>query len=53
VLLADLLLQQGGDPAAAEQVLREVLALNPDHQPARRKLALLLQQHGSSSGSAP
>jgi len=49
VLLGDLLLQEGQDPVAAERVLRETLALSPDHQPTRRRLALLVQQRGNST----
>jgi tetratricopeptide (TPR) repeat protein len=52
VLLGDLLLWERQDWGAAERLLREVLSLNPDHQPTRRKLALLLEQRGSSTPSA-
>src|SRR5208283_3890940 len=44
VALAHLLLVEGRDPAAAEQALREVLALNPEYGPARDQLALLVQR---------
>ena len=43
-LLADALLNEGKNLAAAERTLREVLAINPDYSPARQKLAQLLQQ---------
>jgi tetratricopeptide (TPR) repeat protein len=43
VLLSHALLQEGRDPAAAEQALREILALDPGHAEARHNLAVLLQ----------
>jgi tetratricopeptide (TPR) repeat protein len=44
VILSHVLLQEGRDWAAAEQALRDVLALDPNHAEARHNLALLLQQ---------
>lgn len=40
------LLQQGKDLPAAEQALRDVLALDPDNPQARHNLRLVLQQRG-------
>jgi hypothetical protein len=44
VILSHILLQEGRDLAAAEQALREVLALDPQHAEARSNLAVLLRQ---------
>jgi tetratricopeptide (TPR) repeat protein len=44
VLLSHALLQEGRDPAAAEQALRAILELDPQHPEARHNLALLLQE---------
>jgi tetratricopeptide (TPR) repeat protein len=44
VLLSQVLLQEGRDWAAAEQVLREVLAIEPRQTEARRNLEILLAQ---------
>jgi tetratricopeptide (TPR) repeat protein len=41
VVLSHVLLQEGRDLAAAEQALRDVLAIRPDHAEARRNLAIL------------
>jgi tetratricopeptide (TPR) repeat protein len=46
VLLSHALLQQGRDWAAAEQALRDVLSVAPDHAESRRNLAILLRQTG-------
>lgn len=46
VILTHVLLQEGRDSDAAEQVLREVLCLDPGHAEARRKLEVLLRQQG-------
>jgi tetratricopeptide (TPR) repeat protein len=44
VLLSHALLQEGRDWAAAEQALRDVLTLAPDHAESRRNLTILLRQ---------
>jgi tetratricopeptide (TPR) repeat protein len=44
VVLSYVLLQEGRDPAAAEQALLNVLALCPDHAEARHNLAVLQGQ---------
>jgi tetratricopeptide (TPR) repeat protein len=49
VLLSHVLLQDGRDPRAAEQALRDVLALAPGHPEARHNLAVLLQQRSPGS----
>ncbi len=49
VLLSHALLQEGQDWQAAEQALRDVLALDPEHAEARRNLAVLLRQHRAAS----
>ena len=41
VLLSQVLLREGADLAAADQALRDVLALDPDHPEARHNLTLL------------
>jgi Tfp pilus assembly protein PilF len=46
VVLTHVLLREGGDGAAAERALREVLALDPGHAEARRNLEVLLQRQG-------
>jgi tetratricopeptide (TPR) repeat protein len=46
VILSHVLLQEGSDPAAAEQALRDVLALDPNQREARHNLGVLLQQQG-------
>jgi predicted Zn-dependent protease len=45
VVFADILIGEARDAAMAEQALRAVLRLNPDYEPARRKLERLLKQH--------
>ncbi len=42
VALSHLLLQEGRDPAAAEQALRDVLLLDPGHREALHNLSVLL-----------
>jgi tetratricopeptide (TPR) repeat protein len=49
VILSHVLLQEGQDWAAAEQALRNVLAVDPGHVEARRNLGVLLQQLGRSA----
>jgi tetratricopeptide (TPR) repeat protein len=44
VALCDVLLQQGTDWAAAEQALRAVLAIAPNHAVCRKNLDVLLRQ---------
>jgi Tfp pilus assembly protein PilF len=44
VILSHTLLQEGRDLAAAERVLREILAISPMHAEARRNLAILTGQ---------
>jgi hypothetical protein len=51
VLLSHAMLQEGNDRAGAEQALRDVLALAPDHAAARQNLAVLVR-HGTGFGSA-
>jgi predicted Zn-dependent protease len=53
VALADVLLVEGRDPAAAEKALRDVLARAPNHAPTQSKLMRLLspQARSSSPGS--
>jgi tetratricopeptide (TPR) repeat protein/glycosyltransferase involved in cell wall biosynthesis len=46
VVLSHVLLQEGQDRQAAEQVLRRILELDPHHAEARRNLAVLLRQQG-------
>jgi tetratricopeptide (TPR) repeat protein/glycosyltransferase involved in cell wall biosynthesis len=57
VILSRVLLQEGLDWPAAEQALRDVLALDPNQTEARRNLALLLRRQGqgpeTSSGGTP
>jgi tetratricopeptide (TPR) repeat protein len=47
VILSHALLQEGRDGAAAEQALRDILALDPRHAEAQRNLAVLRQQQAS------
>jgi tetratricopeptide (TPR) repeat protein len=54
VILSHVYLQEGTDWPAAEQALRDVLALDPEHTEARHNLDLLLQQssrNGRTGGS--
>jgi hypothetical protein len=46
VILTHVLLQEGKDWLAAERALRDVLALDPEHQEAQRNLEVLLRQQG-------
>jgi tetratricopeptide (TPR) repeat protein len=46
VILTHVLLQEGRDEAAAEQALRDVLALDPDHAGARHNLDVLRRRQG-------
>jgi tetratricopeptide (TPR) repeat protein len=50
VVLSHALLQEGRDWAAAEQALRDVLALAPNHAEAHRNLAILQRQLGKPAG---
>ena len=55
-LLTHALLQEGKDLPAAEEALRALLAIAPDHAEARHNLALLLQRQGrtvEAAGLAP
>ena len=47
-VLSYALLQEGRDWAAAEQALRAVLAMAPEHREARHNLGLLLQQQAGA-----
>jgi glycosyltransferase involved in cell wall biosynthesis/Flp pilus assembly protein TadD len=47
LVLSRVLLQEGRDWQAAEQALRDVLALDPDHSEARNNLEILLRQRSS------
>lgn len=49
VLLSHAYLQEGTNWKAAEQSLRDILDLAPNHSEARQNLAVLLRQHGSRS----
>ncbi len=51
VILSHVLLQEGRDWAAAEQVLRAVLALDPGHREARHNLTLLLRQQTAAGAN--
>jgi thioredoxin-like negative regulator of GroEL len=46
VMLSQVLLQEGRDWAAAERVLRDVLALDPNHGETRHNLRVLLRRLG-------
>jgi len=48
ILLGEVLMREGRDMAAAERVLREVLALDPSHTQTRRSLENLLRQQGKA-----
>jgi GT2 family glycosyltransferase len=50
VILSHVLLQEGRDWEAAEQALRDVLELAPNHTEARRNLDILLQQRNERNG---
>jgi tetratricopeptide (TPR) repeat protein len=52
VILSHVLLQEGRDLAAAEQALRDVLALDPHHAEARSNLAVLLQNRQRAAHDA-
>jgi tetratricopeptide (TPR) repeat protein len=52
IILTHVLLQEGKDWAAAEQALRDVLALDPQHKEAQRNLAILLRQRGAANGAS-
>jgi len=49
IALADVLLMEGRDPAAAEKALRGVLTLAPDDPPTQGKLMTLLRQQGRAT----
>jgi hypothetical protein len=49
VILSHALLQEGKDLAAAEQALRDILALDPHHAEARHNLKVLLGQQNRAS----
>lgn len=49
VFLSHTLLQEGKDWAAAEQALRDILALDPDNAEAKHNLAVLLKQQGRAA----
>jgi tetratricopeptide (TPR) repeat protein len=50
LVLAEVLVQEGRDPAAAERALREVLALDPANAPARHHLDVLFRRQGHPPG---
>ncbi len=52
VVLSHVLLQEGRDWTAAEQALRDILVLAPDHAEARRNLGILLQQQRGTEAAA-
>ncbi len=49
LLYSRVLLQDGSDPAAAEQALRDVLALDPSNAEGRQNLAVLLKDRPSAA----
>jgi hypothetical protein len=51
VVLSRVLLQEGRDEEAAEQALRDVLAMASNHAEARRNLDVLLQRKRERMGS--
>jgi glycosyltransferase involved in cell wall biosynthesis/Flp pilus assembly protein TadD len=51
--LSRVLLREGRHWTAAEKVLRDLLALNPNHYEARNNLTVLLRQQGRSADSPP
>jgi Flp pilus assembly protein TadD len=51
VLLSHVLLQEGRDLDAAEQALRDVLALDPVHAEAQNNLAVLLRNRALTAGN--
>jgi hypothetical protein len=53
VILAHVLLQQGQDWAAAEQALRDVLALDPGNAECRHNLNVVLRQQGKPLDPGP
>jgi GT2 family glycosyltransferase/predicted Zn-dependent protease len=50
LVLTHVLLQEGGDGAAAERALRDVLALDPSNAEARHNLEVLLRRQGRAAG---
>jgi len=50
VILTHVLLQEGRDWAVAEQALRDVLALDPNHPEAQQNLAVLLANRKRDAG---
>jgi tetratricopeptide (TPR) repeat protein len=52
VVLTHVLLQEGGDPAAAERALREVLDRDPSQAESWRNLAVLLRHQGRLAEAA-
>jgi tetratricopeptide (TPR) repeat protein len=54
VLLSYALLQEGKDPDAAAQALRDLLGVDPDNDEARRNLEVLLHKQGRfANGAVP
>jgi hypothetical protein len=51
-VLSHVLLQEGRDPAAAEQALHAVLELDPQSAEARHNLALLLREREGQARDA-
>jgi tetratricopeptide (TPR) repeat protein len=49
VILSHVLLQEGRDMAAAEQVLRDILSIAPDNAEAKHNLGLLLRNQNRAS----
>ncbi len=49
LLYSRVLLQEGSDPNAAAQALRDVLALDPSNAEARQNLAVLLKDRPSAA----
>ncbi len=50
VVLSHVLLQEGKDWAAAERVLQDILALDPNHTEAQHNLRILLRQQAEING---
>jgi tetratricopeptide (TPR) repeat protein len=52
VLLSHALIREAKDWPAAEQALRDVLTLDPNHSESRHNLAVLLRQQGKGTGDS-
>jgi tetratricopeptide (TPR) repeat protein len=52
MVLSYVYLQEGTDPAATEQALRDVLVVNPQNAEARHNLTVFLREHGHAAVGA-